>query len=387
MAGNGRNALVIATSQYRDARLRRLAAPLNDAKAFAAVLKDPEFGNFAVTTVLDKDAAVVAEAIEGFCLDRDPDDTIVIYFSGHGVTDDAGNLYLAARNTTREHLRSTGVSDGFLRDVLRTCRAQSQVLVLDCCFGGAFTKAMLAKGEADQVNIEATFGGVGSGRVIITASNARQFAFEDEGEVEALRRSVFTKTIVEGIRSGDADLDQDQQISVDDLYKFAYRQIAIPGSNQTPTITNIGLEGTIVLARAKARSVATPAAAVTSVGAPRVRDLRPFTRIHDSGQEGSAAAIAAVTAMETYLAAQGKRQALSARYVYQKAKELAGTPEDQDSGMQFDVLVRVLEEFGSVPESTWPYVPGKWARPKGKTMAALDALAQPYRAGYPRSDL
>jgi hypothetical protein len=386
MADPHRHALVIATSRYSDPRLRRLAAPLNDAKAFAAVLRDPKVGDFTVTTVLDKESAPVAEAIEAFCGERGVDDTIVVYFSGHGVTDDAGNLYLAARNTVRERLRSTGVSDGFLRDVLRTCRAQRQVLVLDCCFGGAFTKGMLAKGADDTVNIEATFGGVGAGRVILTASNARQFAMEDDDTGgDAPRRSVFTRTIVDGLRSGEADLDGDQQISVDDLYKFAYRRIAIPGSSQTPTITNIGLEGTIVLARAEARPVSVgpvtgPTTGPTMGAAPRARDLRPFTRVLDAGTEGAAAALAAVTAMETYLAYRGSRTALSARYLYQKVKQLAGDPEGRDTGIDLTKLTTVLEDVGTVPESAWPYVPNHTARPKGRTLAALDKLAAPYRA-------
>ena len=37
-----RKALVVATYEYRDAGLRRLAAPEHDAEAFAAVLQDPE---------------------------------------------------------------------------------------------------------------------------------------------------------------------------------------------------------------------------------------------------------------------------------------------------------------------------------------------------------
>ena len=233
-----RFALVVATSNYRDKSMRQLKAPGFDALALSKVLRDPDVGMFDLAVIRNRDSHVVQQGIEQFCSNRDVDDTLLLYFSGHGIKDDAGNLYLAARNTTQQLLRSTGISDEFLRDVMKSCRARRQVLILDCCFGGAFARGLLSKGEADKVGINELF--QGQGRVILTASTAMEFAFEDGNVKSKSRLSVFTKTLVSGLETGEADIDGDGRISVQDLYNYAYKRIALPGSRQTPTIPASG---------------------------------------------------------------------------------------------------------------------------------------------------
>ena len=376
-----RYALVVATSDYRDKNFRKLTTPGFDAKALAKVLRDPNVGMFKLTILVNKDAHVIEQGIERFCAGRAVDDTLLLYFSGHGVKDDAGNLYLAARNTTQPLLRSTGVSDAFLRDVMKSCRARRQVLILDCCFGGAFAKGLLAKAGGDTVGVNERF--QGQGRVILTASNAMEFAFEDGGVKGETRLSVFTRTLVSGLQSGEADIDGDGQISVQDLYNYAYKRIALPGSRQTPTISAVGQEGEIILARVPEAARARKASrALMTVGTPSARrlDLRPWVRIRDQGSEGSNPAVAAVTALETVFALRGSDIRLSPRYVYQKAKQLDEQNQDADLGMNMETLIRVLQEFGAPPEEAWPYVPGKWQMPKNANWENLDEQAQPYRA-------
>jgi hypothetical protein len=351
--------------------LRRLKATLNDARDVASVLGNPKIGNFTVTSISDQPSSAIAEAIERFCAVREPNDTVVLYFTGHGITDTGGRLYLTACNTNRDLPRSTAISDSFLRDTLRTCRAQRQVLILDCCFGGAIAKEMLSKsGDDDSIDFEASFGGVGAGRVILTASSANEYAFEDNVPTPT-RRSVFTKIVVNGLRTGAADVDGDGQITTDDLYNYAFGLIAIPGSRQTPTRTGVAIKGNIVIARCQPRQ-----------DARRAPKLQQFVRIHDGESEGTGAALAAITAMEAYLASRGHKTRLSARYVHEKILQLSGG--DGAGGQTYDLVVRVLEEFGACPESAWPHVPNKRELPAGTTMEQLDELARPYRARLSR---
>jgi Thermolysin metallopeptidase, alpha-helical domain/Caspase domain/Thermolysin metallopeptidase, catalytic domain/Papain family cysteine protease len=378
---DGRHALVVATSKYGDVNLRKLVTPGFDAKELARVLRDDELGGFDLQMLRDKDSHLVARAIEKFFAERSPDDTVVLYFSGHGVKDDAGNLYLAARDTTRQLLRSTGIADGFLRDVMKSCRARRQVLILDCCFGGAFAKGLLAKGAGDTVEVNERF--QGQGRVILTASTAMEFAFEEEGVSGKAPLSVFTRTLVAGIQTGDADSDNDGQVSVQDLYDYAYKRIAVAGARQTPTISSVGQEGSIFLSRvpASARKLRAPQAYVKpGIASARRLGLRPWTRIHDQGQEGANPAVAAITALETYLARRGREVSLSVRYVYQKAKQIAEQDPNVDGGIEMTVLTKVMQEYGAPLEEDWPFVPGKVALPPGKTWKVLDERAKVHRA-------
>lgn len=376
-----RDALLVATSSYRHQPFRQLMAPLNDVKSLCGVFADPDLGGFRVSTILNKDAHVILEQVETFCADREPDDTVLLYFSCHGFTSDTGDLFLVARNTKRDRLLSTGVPDTFLSSVLRRCRASTRILILDCCFGGAFNTGLLAKGDVNTVNIKATFANAGSGLVVLTASNARESAFEEVGD-GGQRRSVFTRTLVEGISTGEADLDQDGFISPTDLCGFANTRIVTNQSHQTPTITTIGVQGKIFIAKAKPRPPATNLETAPGLGvAPGRRlDLRPWVRVHEAGPDGANPAVAAVTAMETNLAYQGSPVSLSARYIYAKANQLAGLKADAELGIAWDVLPRVLTDFGTVPESVWPYQSGDWKLPKGKTLAALGKEAAKFKA-------
>jgi hypothetical protein len=383
---DGRYALLVATSNYTDERLRVLSAPTNDAKDLAAVLKNREIGRFDVKIVTNKPTHTVLREIEQFFSDRAREDMLVLYFSGHGVKDDAGKLYLAAPNTRRGLLRSTAISDEFVRDVMAASRARLQVLILDCCFGGAFSRALLAKGDG-TVDVAGHFlkqgqGGVqGQGCVILTASTAMEFAFEDEAEQEQ-RRSVFTRMIVDGLRSGEADMDGDRRVSVQDLYTYAYQRVALPGSRQTPTITSIEQAGSIYLADVPASAARRPAAQpLAATGGPARRlDLRPWVKIRDQGNEGANPAVAAVTALEAFLALRGQAVRLSPRYVYQKAKQLQGVEQSADIGIHMEVLAEVLQKHGAPPEEDWPYEPGRWKLPDGTRWAELDHRAEKYRA-------
>jgi hypothetical protein len=375
-----RYALLVSNSEYEDKGLRTLRAPSFDAAALSGVLRSPTIGMFELTAFSNRKSDFIQQKIEKFFSDRELEDTLLLYFSGHGIKDDAGNLYLAARNTTATLLRSTGISDSFIRDVMKGCRARRQVLILDCCFGGAFARGLLAKGEADRVGVNELF--QGQGRVILTASTAMEFALEEQKVKGKPQLSTFTKTLVNGLKSGEADIDGDGRISVQDLYNYAYKRIALPGSQQTPTISSVGQEGEIILAIVSeaVRTRNTPQS-FPAVGVPvRAFDLRPWVTIRDQGNEAANPAVAAVTALETFLSVHGGTERLSPRYVYQKAKQLDGQKEDADIGINIETLVRVLQDFGCPPEDAWPYVPGEWRMPKNATWETLDEQARRYRA-------
>ena len=127
------------------------------------------------------------------------------------------------------------------------------------------------------------------------------------------------------------------------------------------------------MARCKPRPAAKPS---TDVNQARLSNLRPYVRIHDSGNDSTGPAIAATTALETYLACRGHQVSLSARFVHEQARRLSRLKQ----GYSYDALVRALETYGACPESAWPYVPGESALPNGTTLAQLTKLAKPYRA-------
>ncbi|MGW0553911.1 caspase, EACC1-associated type [Streptomyces sp. NPDC002926] len=247
LSAERRLALVVATSTYTDASLRRLRAPAHDAAALSDVLSDPEIGGFTVTQVIDRTAQDVRLAFEEFLAHRAPHDLVVVYVSCHGLVDARRRLYFTATDTRKDRLAATGVEAQWLLDQLDDCRARRQVVILDCCFSGAF--AQRSKGETD-LGLGERFHGHSRGRVVLTASRATEYSFEGEpvpGEV--LPGSVFTSALVTGIRSGEADTDHDGYISVDDAYSYAFDRLRVDDVAQTPQRWLYGAEGKILLAR------------------------------------------------------------------------------------------------------------------------------------------
>jgi Caspase domain len=252
-----RLALVIATQSYQDPALRRLRSPGRDAQDLRGVLADPDIGGFTVTAVVDETAQTVRIAVGDFLADRRPDDLVLVYLSCHGLVDPRRRLYFAARDTTKERLAATGVEAQWLLDQLDECRARRQVLILDCCFSGAFATG--AKG-GDDLGLGERFLGQGRGRVVLTASRGSEYSFEGEPVPgQDVPGSVFTHALVDGINSGAADLDGDGYVSVDDAYGYTFERVRSSDAQQTPQRWLYGAEGTILLARNPAGITITPA--------------------------------------------------------------------------------------------------------------------------------
>jgi len=248
-----RAALVVATGSY-NAGLPPLAATARDAAEMAGVLADPGIGGFEVTPVLDASAQRIRLAAEDFLTGRGRDDVVLVYLSGHGLLDARDRLYFAAADTQPDRLAATGVEAAWLMDLLDECRAVQQVVILDCCYSGAFGRAG-AKGAAEaDLRLGQRLGTHGRGRAVLTASRAGQRAWvSHSGGTDpagtAAAPSVFTGALAAGLRTGAADLDHDGYISVEDAYGYAYQQVIESGTGQVPQRWLTGGEGAIILAR------------------------------------------------------------------------------------------------------------------------------------------
>lgn len=270
-----RSALVVGAARYTDPELRGLRAPATDASHLATLLADPDVGGFDVTTVLDPTAQQLRIALVDFLAARRPDDLVVVYLSCHGLTDLRRRLYFAAADTVRSRLAATGVESAWVIDQLEECRARSQIVILDCCFSGAFARG--AKGD-DDLALQERLLPSGRGRAVLTASNAREYSYEGgtEGPVEALTAepagSVFTTALLAGLRSGAADADGDGHVTVDEAYDYAYDLVRAQGAAQTPQRWLHGGEGKIVLARSPAGrhvdATPLPESLLTALGSP-----------------------------------------------------------------------------------------------------------------------
>ncbi|SMD20803.1 caspase family protein [Lentzea albidocapillata] len=315
-----RYALIIASHEFADPGLSSLRAPAHDAARLGEVLADPRIGAFHVRTLINSPAAEVNEAVEDFFADREPDDLLVLHFSGHGVKDEAGELHFATSGTKFSRLAGTAVSADFVARRMNRSRSRRIVLLLDCCYSGAFGRGMVAR-AGGSVGLEEQFGG--SGRAVITASSAMEYAFEgaavaDSSEGEP---SVFTSALVQGLESGDADRDQDGHVGLDELYDYVYDRVRRVTPHQTPGKWMLDVRGDLRIAR-RARPVSVPVAlpaelqeaidhSLPGVRAGAVPELRRMLSVAHEGRVLAArVALRRLTEDDSRMVASAAREAL-----------------------------------------------------------------------------
>ena len=106
-----RLALIIGNSLYSDTTLARLQTPDVDVGALGEILLDSDLGGFDdVNVLLNMSSHVIRRSIASFFAKRSREDLLLLYFSGHGVLDDQGLLYLAVRDTDSKLLRGTTIN-------------------------------------------------------------------------------------------------------------------------------------------------------------------------------------------------------------------------------------------------------------------------------------
>ncbi|WP_066381639.1 caspase, EACC1-associated type [Anabaena sp. CA = ATCC 33047] len=222
-------ALLIGVSEYGEG-IPPLSAALNDVAAMQRVLQNPNLGGFEqVEQLLNPDAVAMRKAIHKLFKEAKKDDLVLLFFSGHGITNDEGHLYLATRITAKDDFEATAVDASYIQGRSNSCYAKRQVVILDACYSGAFAGTWRPKSVGVE-DIKQQLGAVG--RVVLTSSSATQKSFEQEGST----LSLYTQYLVEGIETGAADKDKNGHILIQELHDYAQAKVQEVKPNMTPAI-------------------------------------------------------------------------------------------------------------------------------------------------------
>jgi Caspase domain len=379
MAGT-RSALIVANDQYDDPGLRRLRAPGQDAQALARVLGDPAIGGFEVRTVTNEPEHRLRREIGTFFANRRRDDLLLAHFSCHGVKDDEGQLFFATANTELGSLDTTAVSAEFVNRQMTRSQSRRVVLLLDCCYSGAFARGLLARADTG-VDLRDRF--KGRGRIVLTASSAMEYAFEDaELSAGRGRPSVFTRALVQGLETGDADRNGDGFVSVDELYDYVFEEVSRAAPKQTPGRWDFEMHGELLVARTPApRAVPLPSELRQALDHPfsavRVAAVEELKRLLRGDHAGFT--LAAAAALQELTRDDSQRVASAAAAALASSR---GSPHAPAA----DRPVRPEPSRHAAPsgQRPSPSLPAAPRRPAGKTAAtATGSGAAPKRPPSP----
>ena len=213
-------ALLVANSKYNadPDHLPELKAPIYDMSRLRDALIHPELGVFLRDQVLllpNLQSADILAKMEDFFLSAEPQDTLLLYYSGHGKLDINNNFFLCATNTRIDRLQSTAIPDDQVNAMIRRSPARTFVLILDCCTSGSWKSA---------TDIPDALKGVG--RFLIASSRAGQNSGDAAVETES---SPFTKLLVEALETADLDTDKDGYVDIDAVYKHVEERLRVEG--------------------------------------------------------------------------------------------------------------------------------------------------------------
>ncbi len=142
-----------------------------------------------------------------------PEDTILIYFSGHGFQDKAGKMYLAPIDCDPQDPSATGIPIELVREKIAGCKAGLRVLVLDACHAGS-EKGDSEPRELTTKDLQAVFENL-EGVVTLASckANEKSLIWEDK------QQSLFSYWFNQGLK-GHADQDTNGAVDIDELYKY-----------------------------------------------------------------------------------------------------------------------------------------------------------------------
>ena len=237
-------ALLIGVSEYKSG-LAQLPAALADIAALERVLKNPEMGGFdEVRPLANPDVQKMRLEIGRLFSRADKDDSLVmLFFSGHGIRcNNTGILYFAAADTEEAEFRFTALESRFVHNEMNNCSCKRQVIILDCCFSGAFDPSLQAKGDG-SVDLRSQLGA--QGRVVLTSSSSTEYSFEQPGAngQPGASLSIYTRYLVEGIETGANGGNENGYVSIHELHEYARKKVRAIAPKMSPKIITLKDEG------------------------------------------------------------------------------------------------------------------------------------------------
>ena len=239
------HALVIGVANY--SRVTPLPGTvLNDARGLRTLLTDPVTCGYPPTHVvqlLDSEASGdgIRAALAELAARTSPDDTALVFFSGHGAHDPAGGdsrQYILPHDCDPADLPTTAIAGGEMTEMLREIQAGRLLVLFDSCHSGG---AGDPKGILPQVKrglSEDYYQALaqGKGRVVIASSRPDELSWALRG----MNNSLFTHYLLEALR-GQARTLGDGYVRVFDVFRHVADHVPTK-ANQHPIFKATAME-------------------------------------------------------------------------------------------------------------------------------------------------
>ena len=233
MAFKQGHALLVGVGTYAYAPAMNAPLTVRDAREIQEVLRDPNRAGYPaeqVTLLHDSGASrqTVLDALDDLAQRTTENDTLFLFYAGHGDFDNQGAYYLTTHDTrweNRKVVAGTGIREDELLAKLGAIKAARTFLIFNACHSGALTPSELRQLGADDEShgapvpdeTTAAMLGTGQGRVVITACRESQRSY-----FLASHPLTFFTEALSGALQGKGLESRHGYISVFDLYSALY---------------------------------------------------------------------------------------------------------------------------------------------------------------------
>ncbi|MCX6165589.1 MAG: caspase family protein, partial [Ignavibacteriae bacterium] len=258
--------LTIGASVYNDSKYK-LRYASKDASDIAELMNENKenYNEIKTMKILDKD--VTKENIQKakeFLMQSKVDDEVIVFIAGHGLLTKDFDYYFATSDIDFANPKERGITFEEIENILDGIPARKKVLFMDTCHSGEVdkddiqevkkTKVEVGKvmfrsvGETEYVSKNEKKLGLknvsrllqemfvdfrrGSGAVVISSSGGLEFSWEG-GDY---KNGLFTYCLLEGLKTKNADLNNDGEITVSELRNYVSDKVEkLTNGAQKPT--------------------------------------------------------------------------------------------------------------------------------------------------------
>lgn len=262
--------VTLGTSEYKDSRFN-LGYAAKDADDMTAMFKESK--NFSKVNSLNLKNEKVTPActtqIQTFLKDAKPQDVVIVFIAGHGALDEDYNYYLATHEMDFLKPENGGIRYETIENLFDDVAAIRKTLLIDACHSGEVDSAeMKAVAVAttqknDKVKFRSSGAGIvtssasaktsllvkelfadmrsGTGATVVSSSGGAEYSIEDE----KYKNGIFTYSILEGMKSKNADLNGDGSIMLSELQQYLGIKVSeLSDGKQKPTsrVENLSMD-------------------------------------------------------------------------------------------------------------------------------------------------
>jgi WD40 repeat protein/uncharacterized caspase-like protein len=217
--------LLVGVNQYQDSQFPCLRYSAVDCQVLATALANAtkeKFSNIEVRIYHDfaeelPVLATVYASLQEITKAAKNSDTILFYFSGHGILQpELQQVFLCLQDTQKENLQNTGLSVQKLLQLFGNSQAQHQLVWLDACHSGGMTLRGNPTPHLLQALQQRAAKSQGFYALLSCDTNQQSWEFPELGH------GVFTYYLMRGL-NGEA-ADSQGIISADGLYRYVYHK-------------------------------------------------------------------------------------------------------------------------------------------------------------------